>query len=99
MQDHDECFRFWEAIQAGSIPVFVPRRVGLVKVGQVLASPQFLSMTLASLFDNGELAKRRLIPWLFCARHEKKKCRYGNVNRWLAIEKSLARRVLSALMR
>ena len=23
---NDECFRFWEAIEAGSIPIFVPRQ-------------------------------------------------------------------------
>jgi hypothetical protein len=27
--DHDDCFRFWEAIQAGSIPVFVSRVWGM----------------------------------------------------------------------
>lgn len=33
--DHDECFRFWEAIEAGSIPVFVRREWGMRKKASV----------------------------------------------------------------
>ena len=35
--DHDECFRFWEAIQAGSIPVFVKRVWGMRKTPERMA--------------------------------------------------------------
>ena len=32
LQDHDECFRFWEAIEAGSIPVLAKRSFGVTGV-------------------------------------------------------------------
>jgi len=71
--DHDDCFRFWEAIKAGAIPVYAKRKWGLRKDGDI--------KTLLQRFHGGRIktsesmvstiVSARFCSLVFCACDER----------------------------